>query len=316
MTNLVLYRYSNLMLQKFADNFMWILMFVLLVNISQRKLDHSEKKRFATIYIAALLLIYNVLIIIVLMRGLPTYLGYVALIVPISLGIIFRDRVWPFRLHCKKCGVKMKYERVIGGDENLCESCWLEEHPEEAEKRKQKEEEKLLKEIEKETFNCPDSVDEIDWDAWDPEERCVLSYVKEGDKVLLINKKQGIGKGLVNGPGGHIELEETAIEAAYRELEEETGYTTENLEYVGTLNFQFKDGLSMRGYVYLGEGATGELKDNEEATPFWCPINELPLDKMWEDDKLWLDRALKGEKFVGNFIFDGEKMLSHDVVFE
>ncbi|MDC7236302.1 MAG: 8-oxo-dGTP diphosphatase [Sphaerochaetaceae bacterium] len=304
------------MLQKFADNFMWILMFVLLVNISQRKLDHSEKKRFATIYIAALLLIYNVLIIIVLTKELPTYLGYVALIVPISLGIIFRDRVWPFRLHCKKCGVKMKYERVIGGDENLCESCWLEEHPEEAEKKRQKEEEKLLKEQENNTFVCPDSVDEIDWDAWDPEERCVLAYVKEGDKVLLINKKQGIGKGLINGPGGHIELEETAIEAAYREFEEETGYTAENLEYVGTLNFQFKDGLSMRGYVYLGEGAKGELRDNDEATPFWCPINELPLDKMWEDDKLWLDRALKGEKFVGNFIFDGEKMLSHDVVFE
>jgi 8-oxo-dGTP diphosphatase len=304
------------MLQKFADNFMWILMFVLLVNISQRKLDHSEKKRFATIYIAALLLIYNVLIIIVLMRGLPTYLGYVALIVPISLGIYFRDKVWPFRLHCKKCGVKMKYERVIGGDENLCESCWLEEHPEEAEKKRQKEEEKLLKEQETEVFVCPDSVDEIDWDAWDPEERCVLSYVKEGDKVLLINKKQGIGKGLVNGPGGHIELEETAIEAAYREFEEETGYTAENLEYVGTLNFQFKDGLSMRGYVYLGEGATGELRDNDEATPFWCSIDELPLDKMWEDDKLWLDRALKGEKFVGNFIFDGEKMLSHEVIFE
>lgn len=304
------------MLQKFADNFMWILMFVLLVNISQRKLDHSEKKRFATIYIAALLLIYNVLIIIVLMRELPTYLGYVALIVPISLGIYFRDKVWPFRLHCKKCGVKMKYERVIGGDENLCESCWLEEHPEEAEKKRQKEEEKLLKEQETEVFVCPDSVDEIDWDAWDPEERCVLSYVKEGDKVLLINKKQGIGKGLVNGPGGHIELEETAIEAAYREFEEETGYTAENLEYVGTLNFQFKDGLSMRGYVYLGEGATGELRDNDEATPFWCSIDELPLDKMWEDDKLWLDRALKGEKFVGNFIFDGEKMLSHEVIFE
>ncbi|MCY1150829.1 MAG: 8-oxo-dGTP diphosphatase [Sphaerochaetaceae bacterium] len=304
------------MLQKFADNFMWILMFVLLVNISQRKLDHSEKKRFATIYIAALLLIYNVLIIIVLTKELPTYLGYVALIVPISLGIIFRDRVWPFRLHCKKCGVKMKYERIIGGDENLCESCWLEEHPEEAEKKRQKEEEKLLKEQENNTFVCPDSVDEIDWDAWDPEERCVLAYVKEGDKVLLINKKQGIGKGLINGPGGHIELEETAIEAAYREFEEETGYTAENLEYVGTLNFQFKDGLSMRGYVYLGEGAKGELRDNDEATPFWCPINELPLDKMWEDDKLWLDRALKGEKFVGNFIFDGEKMLSHDVVFE
>lgn len=304
------------MLQKFADNFMWILMFVLLINISQRKLDHSEKKRFATIYIAALLLLYNVLIVIVLMRKLPTYLGYVAIIIPITIAIIFRDRVWPFKIHCKKCKKKMKFERIIGGDDNLCTTCWDEEHPEEVEKRKQKEEQKLQKQLEEEQFICPDTVDEIDWDSWDPEERCVITYVKNDNQVLLINKKQGIGKGLINGPGGHIELEETAIEAAYREFEEETGYTTDNLEYVGTLNFQFKDGLSMRGYVYVGEGAQGQLRDNEEATPFWCPIDALPLDQMWEDDKLWLEKALNGEKFVGNFIFDKEKMLSHNIIFE
>ena len=188
--------------------------------------------------------------------------------------------------------------------------------PEEVEKRKQKEEQKLQKQLEEEEFVCPDTVDEIDWDSWDPEERCVLTYVKNDNQVLLINKKQGIGRGLINGPGGHIELEETAIEAAYREFEEETGYTTDNLEYVGTLNFQFKDGLSMRGYVYIGEGAKGQLRDNEEATPFWCPIDALPLDQMWEDDKLWLEKALNGEKFVGNFIFDNEKMLSHNIIFE
>ncbi|MGD1823365.1 MAG: 8-oxo-dGTP diphosphatase [Pleomorphochaeta sp.] len=304
------------MLQIFADNFMWFLMFVLLINISQRKLDHSEKKRFATIYIAALLLLYNILVVLVIIKELPTYLGYVAIIIPIAIGYIFRDKVWPFRLHCKSCNKKLDFNHIIGGDENLCNDCWLEAHPEEAEKKRKQEEEKLLQEEEENKFVCPDTVEELDWDAWDPEERCVLAYVKKDNKVLLINKKQGIGKGLINGPGGHIELEETAIEAAYREFTEETGYTTENLEYVGTLNFQFKDGLSMRGYVYIGEDAEGELKDNEEATPFWCPINELPLDKMWEDDKLWLERALNGEKFVGNFIFDGEKMLSHDITFE
>lgn len=304
------------MLQIFADNFMWVLMIVLLVNLSQRKLAHSDKKRIATIYIAALLLLYNILVVLVLTKELPMYLGYVAIVVPIAIGIFFRDKVWPFRLHCKKCGVRMPFDRIIGGDENFCEDCWLEEHPEEAEKKRQKEEEKLKEKETEDTFVCPDSVDEIDWDAWDPEERCVLSYVKDKDKVLLINKKKGLGKGLVNGPGGHIELEETAIEAAYREFEEETGYTTDDLEYVGTLNFQFKDGLSMRGYVYIGEGAKGELKENEETIPFWCPINDLPLDKMWEDDKLWLEQALQGKKFVGNFIFDGEKMLSHDVTFE
>ena len=291
-------------------------MLVLLLNISQRKLAHSEQKRFATIYIAALLLLYNILIVIVLMRELPMSIGYLAIFIPITIGIVFRKKVWPFKMHCKKCGKRMKFEKMIGGDENLCEACWDIEHPEEAEKKQKKEEEKLQKKFQEEKFICPDTVEEMDWDAWDPEERCVLAYVKDNNQVLLINKKKGLGKGLINGPGGHIELEETAIEAAYREFEEETGYTTENLEYVGELNFQFKDGLSMRGYVYLGEGAKGELKENDETIPFWCPLNQLPLDQMWEDDKLWLEKALLGEKFVGNFIFDGEKMLSHNVVFE
>ncbi len=304
------------MLEKFADNFMWFLMFILLINISQRKFDHSEKKRFATIYIAALLLLYNILLVIVLIKELPIFLGYVAIIIPIAIGFIFRDRVWPFKLHCNKCNKKLKFDRIIGGDENLCESCWLEEHPEEAEKKRLKEEEAQRQEEEENTFVCPEDVSEIDWDAWDPEERCVLSYVIKDNNVLLINKKQGLGKGLVNGPGGHIELEETAIEAAYREFKEETGYTADNLKYTGTLNFQFKDGLSMRGYVYVGNGAQGELIDNEEATPFWCPLDQLPLDKMWEDDELWLEKALNGEKFIGNFIFDGEKMLSHSIEFE
>ncbi len=304
------------MLELFADNFMWFLIFILLINISQRKLKDSDKKRFATIYIAALLLLYNILVVLVIVNELPSWIGFVSIIIPLGIGYIFKDRVWPFRLHCVNCNKKLDFNRVIGGDENLCEDCYLEAHPEEAEKKRLEEEEKQKTEEEENKFVCPDTVDEIDWEAWDPEERCVLSYVKQDNEVLLINKKKGIGKGLINGPGGHIELEETATEAAYREFEEETGYVAKNLEYVGTLNFQFKDGLSMRGYVYIGEGAHGELKDNDEATPFWCPINKLPLDDMWEDDKLWLERALKGDKFEANFIFDGEKMLSHEVIFE
>lgn len=304
------------MLEKFADNFMWFFMFILILNISQRKLKHSEKKRFATIYIAALLLLYDILIIIVIMNDLPSYLGLVAIVIPISIGYIFRERVWPFTLHCKACNKRLKFERIMGGDECLCEPCWLEAHPEEAEKEKQKEEENLQEKIEDDSFICPDTVDEMDWDLWEPEERCVLAYVNNGDNLLLINKKTGLGKGFVNAPGGHIELEETAVEAAHRELEEETGYSVDKLNFVGTLNFQFKDGLSMRGYVFIGENAVGELRDNEEATPFWCPVDEIPLDDMWADDKLWLERALKGDKFEGHFIFDGNTMLSHKVVFE
>jgi len=36
----------------------------------------------------------------------------------------------------------------------------------------------------------------------------------------------------------------------------------------------------------------------------------VPLDEMWEDDRLWLPRMLDGESFSGFFVFDGEKMVS------
>lgn len=303
------------MLKFFADNYLWFLMFVLIVNITQRKIPHTEKKRIATIYIASLLMIFNIAIVFILTKELNHNLAWLALALTILIGYFFRNRVWPFKFRCVKCGKKLTFNQVAGGDDNLCEACLDEKYPKEAEERKEKEQAKQVV-TEEEVFVCPDTVEEMDWDAWDPEEHCVIAYVVKDDKVLLINKKQGLGKGLVNGPGGHIELEETAIEAVHREFKEETGLTSGPLNFVGTLNFQFKDGLSMIGHVYIGNEAEGELIESEETTPFWCDKNSLPYDQMWEDDILWLPRALEGEKFNGYFIFDEEKMLSSLVKFE
>jgi hypothetical protein len=32
---------------------------------------------------------------------------------------------------------------------------------------------------------------------------------------------------------------------------------------------------------------------------------------MWEDDALWLPLLLRGERFRGDWIFDGDRMLDH-----
>jgi 8-oxo-dGTP diphosphatase len=130
----------------------------------------------------------------------------------------------------------------------------------------------------------------------------------------MIEKKQGLGTGLINAPGGHIEEEETAQEAAIREMKEETGLSVSGLSLRGELRFQFKDGMGERAYVFFADSHSGELKECDETRPFWIKKADFPFDKMWEDDKLWLPVALEGKHFLGSFIFDGQKMLDHNLI--
>ena len=62
----------------------------------------------------------------------------------------------------------------------------------------------------------PGGFAEVDWSRWEPTERAVLCFVRDGDRVLLIHKKTGLGAGKVNAPGGRIDPGETAEEAAIR----------------------------------------------------------------------------------------------------
>ncbi len=157
------------------------------------------------------------------------------------------------------------------------------------------------------------SVKEIDWDRWVPRERAVIVYVCDNDQVLLIHKKRGLGAGKVNAPGGHIEPGETPKQAAVRECREEVGLTPHGLELKGKLYFQFLDGLSMEGFVFTATAVTGTMVETDEADPFWCPISQIPLDQMWEDDFYWLPQVLKGKTMDGRFLFDDDTMVSLDV---
>lgn len=158
-------------------------------------------------------------------------------------------------------------------------------------------------------------VNDIDWESWVATEDAVITYIQRKNEVLLIHKKTGLGAGKVNAPGGHIEDGETALEAAIRETEEEVGLITDNLQYSGELYFHFLDGLRLKGTVYLCSEFSGRLIETDEALPFWCTIQEIPWERMWEDDIHWLPRALKGEKFSGKFIFDKDTMVDREIVF-
>ena len=54
----------------------------------------------------------------------------------------------------------------------------------------------------------------VDWETWEPNMRANLLFVVQGNRVLLIHKKRGIGAGKINGPGGKLEAGESPLEAA------------------------------------------------------------------------------------------------------
>ncbi len=305
-----------MILQTIEQYYTWALIAILLLNFAQRKIPGTMKKRFATIYLASILLLFEVGVVTILARDLNHNWAWLVLAVCIALLYVLRNKALPFRLHCTSCNKRLDFNHVIGHDDNLCQSCYNEAHPQEAAKEEAKKPKAIDEPALVDTDKDAESVSHIDWDLWEPKEVCVITYLFKDGQVLLIDKKTGLGRGLVNAPGGHIEETETALEAAKREFREETHLEVDNLRLVGKLNFQFRDGLSERGYVYFADTYTGEMQETEEARPFWCPVSEIPYDKMWEDDLYWLPPALQGKKFEGFFIFDGQTMVDKNVVFE
>ena len=303
----------------FGEAFTFLMILILLMNIEQRKMKRSNDKRRAILLLASWYLTVYIVLIAIEHFAIPPVAEYVALAIGILMLYIFRKYYFPFRRKCTKCGKKLDYKQWIGCDENLCIDCYYEKYPEE--KPEEKKPGKVESEDEMRRNNAgKEKVSEIDWDNWSGEERCTLMYVidKENGKVLLIKKKRGMGKGLLNGPGGHIELEETKYEAAVRETKEETGLDVkkEDIVELGTLRFQFKDGLTMTGYVFITYSWSGSLmEETNETIPFWQDISSLDYSKMWEDDEMWLPYALSGRKIEGYFIFDGETLIDGKVEF-
>ena len=50
-----------------------------------------------------------------------------------------------------------------------------------------------------------------------------------------------------------------------------------------------------------------------EADPFWCRQDEIPYHEMWEDDVLWLPLVLAGVCVLGDFIFENDRLRSHEI---
>ncbi|HAN31837.1 MAG TPA: NUDIX hydrolase [Myxococcales bacterium] len=143
---------------------------------------------------------------------------------------------------------------------------------------------------------------------WSPVDVATLLVIRRGGRLLLIRKKRGLGKGLINAAGGRLEAGETPRQAAIREVEEELGITPSSPSWCGEHRFQFVDGYSMHVHVYVAGGYRGSPRETDEAIPIWISDQEVPYAQMWADDAHWLPLLLSGRRFSGHYIFDGAQM--------
>lgn len=156
-------------------------------------------------------------------------------------------------------------------------------------------------------------VADIDWQQWRAVDTATLVFVLRGHEILLIDKKRGLGKGKVNGPGGKVDPGETVEQCAIRECEEELSIQVDALELFGEHRFQFADGYSIHCFVYRTEVFSGTPTESPEAAPRWTPLDAIPYDLMWEDDRIWLPLMLAGRRFEANWIFDEDRMLDYEL---
>lgn len=117
----------------------------------------------------------------------------------------------------------------------------------------------------------------------------IIVYDKDENNILMCKRTKEPYKGMFNLVGGKVEENETELNAAYRELQEETGITKQDIKLTNLMNFQY-------------------IMNNMELEVYVGKLNKK-LDLVEEVNKLyWINRS---ENFFDVNKFAGEGNIGH-----
>lgn len=133
-----------------------------------------------------------------------------------------------------------------------------------------------------------------------------LGIVIKDGKILLCMKKRWFWAGLWNSAGGKLDDCESMEECMIRELKEETNLEATNLELSWILYFHFPDNPDWNNecHVFRINDFAWVAEETEEMKPEWYNLDEIPYDKMWKDDPIWLPRIIAWEYIEYELYFD------------
>lgn len=120
---------------------------------------------------------------------------------------------------------------------------------------------------------------------------CIMVFSPDGSQILFCKRTKNPYKGLYNLVGGKIEEEENGFDAAYRELEEETGIDAGKIQLSHMMDFTY---YNQNCYV---EVYVGKLKEETVLQEEAHPLEWLPLDENYFDSS-----RFAGEGNIGHMV--------------
>ena len=106
----------------------------------------------------------------------------------------------------------------------------------------------------------------------------IVVYNENADKILMCKRKKDPYKGLANFVGGKIEKNENGLDAAYRELEEETTITKDDIMLLHIMDFKYY----IENYyleVYVGKLNKIVYVNGTENKLFWSTLDNNFFDE-------------------------------------
>lgn len=112
-------------------------------------------------------------------------------------------------------------------------------------------------------------------------ELTVLCLIRQGDSYLLQDRVKNDWKGYTF-PGGHVEKDESIVDAVIREMKEETGLTIKNPRLCGIKQFPIQGGRYIV-FLFSADQYSGQLIDSEEGRMYWIKKEDLSKVSLVED---------------------------------
>lgn len=110
----------------------------------------------------------------------------------------------------------------------------------------------------------------------------VLCMVYDGNKILLQDRVKKDWRGLTF-PGGHVEKEESFVQAVIREIYEETGLTISDPKLCGVKQFQTDEDERYIVLLFKTNKFEGTLVSSDEGEMIWVDRNSLNNCKLVDD---------------------------------
>jgi 8-oxo-dGTP pyrophosphatase MutT (NUDIX family) len=119
--------------------------------------------------------------------------------------------------------------------------------------------------------------------------------VRDG-QVIVIVPARSRNSDVLALPKGHPDGDESPLEAAVREVHEETGVEAEPIEKLGEIEYTYerrRGPVDKKVAFWLFEYRSGELNpDHEIADARWMPLEEAARSLTYEGEREMVQRAL------------------------